>query len=433
MLLTKVRFCCILWTRMKKFLQLILKLLAIAVLAKYKPQIIGITGSVGKTSTKEAISVVLAKKFRVRSNIKNYNNEIGLPLTILGRQSGGKSIFAWFLLFIFATKLLLWKNKKYPQILVLEMGVDRPGDIKYLTDIARPQVAVLTAIGTSHMEFFGSIEKIAEEKKSIFASLNVNNWAILNYDDERVMRDVDNLNTKKITFGFNSGADVYVHDVKIVKHFTYATSLNLDYKQQSYNLLLQNVLGKGHAQAVAAAFAVATIFEMSPTDIIQGLANYASAKGRTRLLPGIKNSWVIDDSYNASPKSAQIAVDILSEMETSGRRLAVLGDMLELGDSSVEAHKNLGKYIANNGIDYLFVVGERSRDIQRGAIEAGMSEDKIYHFAHTIEAGYFLQDRIKENDIILVKGSRGAKMEQVVYEIMAKPWEAGDLLVGPIV
>ncbi len=418
---------------MKKLLQLILKFFAQAVLKKYKPQIIGITGSVGKTSAKEAISFALAKNFRVRSNIKNYNNEIGLPLTILGRQSPKKNLFGWAKLFLFAIRLLLWKHKKYPQVLVLEMGVDRPGDIKYLTDIARPSIAILTAIGTSHLEFFGSIENIAQEKRSIFNCLSEHNWAVLNHDDERVMQDVDKLNAQKINFGFSSSADIYIHEVKIVKHFTYATSFILTYQNKDYSFILNNVLGKQHAQAVAIGFAVAIILKLEPVDIIPALEAYKSARGRTNLLPGIKKSWVIDDSYNASPKSAEVAVEILSAMETSGSKIAVFGDMLELGASSVEAHEKIGEQIAKAGIDYLFVVGERSRDIQRGAIAAGMSEDKIYHFAHTIETGYFLQDRIKEADIILVKGSRGAKMEQVVYEIMAKPWEAGDLLVGPIV
>lgn len=418
---------------MKKFLQLILRFFAQAVLKKYKPQIIGITGSVGKTSAKEAITFALAKNFRVRANIKNYNNEIGLPLTIFGRQSPKKNLFGWLKLFLFALRLLLWKHKKYPQVLVLEMGVDRPGDIKYLTDIARPNIAILTAIATSHLEFFGSIEKIAEEKRSIFNSLNIHNWAVLNADDERVMKDVDQLNTQKITFGFQPEADIYLHDVKIVKHFTFGTSFTLTYRHQDYSFILNNVLGKQHAQAVAIGFAVAIILKLEPAEIIPALEAYKSARGRTNLLPGIKKSWVIDDSYNASPKSSKLAVEILSTMETSGRRLAVFGDMLELGASSEKAHRSLGKQIASSNIDYLFLIGERARDIKRGAQEAGMSEDKIFSFAHTIEAGYFLQDRIKENDIILVKGSRGAKMEQVVYEIMAKPWEAGDLLVGPIV
>lgn len=418
---------------MKKLLQLILRFFAQAVLKKYKPQIIGITGSVGKTSAKEAISFALNTHFRTRSNIKNYNNEIGLPLSILGRPSPKKNLFGWLKLFLFAIRLLLWKNKKYPQVLVLEMGVDRPGDIKYLTNIARPSIAILTAIATSHIEFFGSIEKIAEEKRSIFNSLSHHNWAVLNYDDERVMKDIDKLDAQKITFGFQPGADIYIHDVKIVKHFTYATSFSLTYQKQSYNLILNNVLGKQHAQAIAIGFAVALILKLEPADIIPALEGYKSARGRTNLLPGIKKSWVIDDSYNASPKSSQVALEILSIMETAGRKLAVFGDMLELGASSEEAHRDLGKQVASSNIDYLFLIGERARDIKRGAQEAGMSEDKMFSFAHTIEAGYFLQDRIKENDIILVKGSRGAKMEQVVYEIMAKPWEAGDLLVGPIV
>ena len=195
---------------------------------------------------------------------------------------------------------------------------------------------------------------------------------------------------------------------------------------------MPEILGKQHALAAASAAAVGLSLGLSLSDVKKALLKYQPAKGRTNLIKGIKNSWVIDDTYNASPQSAKIAVDILKNIQVEGRKIVVFGDMLELGADTEREHNTLGQYIAQNNFDSLLVVGERSRDIQRGAKEFGMSEDKVYHFANTVEAGYFLQDRIKENDIILVKGSRGAKMEQVVYEIMAKPWEASELLVGPV-
>ena len=149
---------------MKKILYFTLKLLSIAVIKKYQPKIIGITGSVGKTSSKEAIFSVIKKNWRVRRSIKNYNNEIGVPLTILNQDTGGKSIVAWIKIVIAGLKLLVFKNKKYPQILILEMGADKPGDIKYLTSIAPPDIAVLTAIGRSHLQNFGQLEKTIKEK-----------------------------------------------------------------------------------------------------------------------------------------------------------------------------------------------------------------------------------------------------------------------------
>ncbi len=172
---------------------------------------------------------------------------------------------------------------------------------------------------------------------------------------------------------------------------------------------------------------------MNLVEIGARLLTYSPARGRTNLISGVKNTWVIDDTYNASPQSAKVALEILAEMPATGYRFAVFGDMLELGSLSEEGHQQVGRELVRLGIDYLFVIGERSRDIARGAKAAGMSEDKIYHFPYTMEGGTFLQERLREGDVVLVKGSRGAKMEQIVYEIMAKPWLSRDLLVGPVV
>ena len=168
----------------RKFISWLLKPLIKAVIKKYQPRIIGITGSVGKTSAKEAVFAVLKNKFRVGRNAKNFNNELGLPLAILGlEKSGGKNIFSWLSIIFKAWRLLLFKNKKYPQVLILEMGADRPGDIQYLTSLARPNIAIITTIGQSHLEYFGSIENIAKEKISITKRLGKHDWVIINGDD----------------------------------------------------------------------------------------------------------------------------------------------------------------------------------------------------------------------------------------------------------
>ncbi len=419
---------------MKKILHFVLKVLSKAVLAKYQPRIIAITGSVGKTSAKEAIFAILSEKYEVRRNVKNYNNEIGLPLTILNKVSAGNNLWAWCTLVVSSFfSLLILTNKKYPKILILEMGADRPGDIAYLTSIAKPDLAVLTAIGSSHIEFFGSKFNIAKEKGTILDRLTEKDVAILNEDDELLVPLKTKTKSLVLSFGQSETSDVQIKNIAMIKNaFSFATTFEIIYQNQTEEIILPGVLGQQHALAAAAAASVALALGFNLKHIKAGLLKYQPAKGRTNLIKGIKNSWIIDDTYNASPQSAKVAVDILKNIQTEGRKIAVLGDMLELGQDSESEHNALGEYIAKLEIDYLFVVGERSRDIQRGAIVAGMSEDKIYHFAHTIEAGYFLQDRIKEDDVILVKGSRGAKMEQVVYEIMAKPWEALEVLVGPV-
>lgn len=418
-----------------KILYFKLKILAKLVLAKYKPKIIGVTGSVGKTSSKEAIFSVLDGHFNVRRNGKNFNNEIGTPLTIFGfNKSPGKNLFLWCWYFILALKLILIRDKKYPQVLVLEMGADKPGDITYLTSIAKPSIAVITAIGPSHLEKFKSIKNIIREKSKILRFLNKDSWAILNNDDPNLKEVITSCQSNIKTFGMNEGATVRLSEVKLTKKGeNYGTAFKLSHQGSEVPMFLPNVLGWQHAQAAAIGAAVGLAMGLNLVEIGKRLLEYRPARGRTNLIKGVKNTWIIDDTYNASPQSSKVALDVLSKLPISGRKIAVFGDMLELGSLSEEGHREVGREIFRLGIDYLFVIGERSRDIARGAKEAGMNKDKIYHFPYTTEAGVFLQERLQENDVVLIKGSRGAKMEQVVYEIMAKPWMADDLLVAKVI
>ena len=420
---------------MLKILHLKLKILAKMVLRKYKPKIIGITGSVGKTSAKEAIFCVLDGKFSVRRSRKNYNNEIGTPMTILGYiSSPGKNIFLWFWRFLQAGRLIIFRDKNYPQVLILEMGADHPGDIQYLTSIAKPSVGVITAIGASHLEFFKTIENIVKEKSKILRHLGSEGWAVINNDDHYLEDAIYSTKAHKKTFGASEGSDVRITDVKITKKDDkYGTSFKLVHQGAEVPMFLPNVLGRQHAQAAATAAAVGLAMGMNLVEIGEKLLNYKPARGRTNLIEGVKNTWLIDDSYNASPQSSKLAIDILADIPIDGRKIAVFGDMLELGSLSEEGHREVGRELVRQKIDYLFVVGERSRDIARGAKEAGMDEDKIYHFPYSEETGIFLQERMKEGDVVLVKGSRGVKMEQVVYEIMARPWLADELLVAKVV
>lgn len=420
---------------MKQILHFILKILARLVINKYHPQVIAITGSVGKTSAKEAIFAVLDGKFTVRRSSKNFNNEIGTPLTILGfKKTPGKNLFLWIWVFMVALKLLLVRDKDYPAMLILEMGADRPGDINYLTSIAKPSIAVMTTIGPSHLEYFKTIKNIVKEKSKILRYLGGDDWAIVNHDDVNLQGLIKSDKYQSKTFGRSEDSDVRLFDIKIAKRENiYGTAFKLKYQGSEVPMFLPNVLGWQHAQAAATAAAIGLARGMNLVEIGEQLYKYIPARGRTNLIAGVKGTWIIDDTYNASPQSAKVALDILAEMPGSGRKIAVFGDMLELGSLSEEGHQEVGKELVRLRIDYLFVVGERSRDIARGAKAVGLAEDRIFHFPYTMEAGVFIQERIKEGDIILIKGSRGSKMEQVVYEIMAKPWLAGELLVDKVV
>jgi len=425
---------------MKKLIQLKLRILAKMILAKYQPEVIGITGSVGKTSTKEAIYYVLKTKLSVRRNIKNYNNEIGLPLTIIGINSPGKSLLGWVRVFIKAAKLLIIKDPTYPKILILEMGADKPGDMEYLTGMVKCKIGVVTMIGPVHLEQFGSIEKIQSEKSILLKGLIKSGWAIINRDDERVMAIANKIRSNGIsiiTFGLSKDADMLAQEVKLSFNRSghdrelKGLSYKLSYQGAAVPVLLPKVLGRSNVYATLAAVAVAMAYGFNLIEAASALKNYLPPKGRMNLINGIKNTLIIDDTYNASPQSTIAALNTLNQLETlkGAQKYAVLGDMLELGSLSVAGHREVGRVVAEAGINKLIAVGERASDIARGAVDAGMAKDSIFHFAKAEEAGKFIQDRLNQDDVILVKGSQGIRMEKVVLEIMAEPLRAKELLV----
>ena len=429
---------------MKKLIQLKLKILSRMVLKKYHPFVIGITGSVGKTSTKEAVSAVLSKKYNVGSGIKNYNNEIGLPLVIVGAESPGRNIFGWFGVFFKVIKNLLFVDPAYPEILVLEMGIDSPGDMEYLTSIAQPNIAIVTAIGNVHLENFGTKPRLIKEKSDLVRAVQKDGWSILNYDDEVVRKMNDLSKAKVLTYGFREKADVqaieinfsFKKDLESAEEVREVASLagisfKLKYKGAAVPVLLPGVVGYNSIYASLAAASVGLALQMNLHEISEGLRNIKSPKGRMNLIPAIKHALIIDDTYNAEPKSVASGLSILAEfsIKNTAKKYAILGDMLELGSMSEEEHRRIGRMVQDLRIDYLVTVGSRALDINHGAIEIGMSEDCVFHFSNTEEAGKFVQERMHQGDLIFVKGSQGMRMEKIVKEIMAEPLRAEELLV----
>jgi UDP-N-acetylmuramoyl-tripeptide--D-alanyl-D-alanine ligase len=399
---------------MNKIIELKLKFFARLILKKYKPKVVGITGSIGKTSTKEAAYAVLKNKFRVRRSIKNYNNELGLPLTIIDAKAQGRNIFGWVLVFLKALRLLILTDKNYPELLILEMGVDRPGDMDYLLDIAQCDVGVLTYIGTVHMEYFKNREELISEKSKIINSLHDSATAVFNYDNLDVRENIGKVK-KAISYGFNDGADLRAAKIEN-NYISEESSSNLSglrfvlkYNNKEAVVVLPKVLGIAAVYSALGGAAIGLALGMDLKDIVASLKEYDSPKGRMKVIPGIKNTIIIDDTYNAEPESTRAALNTFKNIPIiSGvRKFAVLGDMLELGRESENLHRNIGKIIFGAGIDKLIVVGERARDIARGAEEAGMAIDNIFRFPFSEEAGLFLQDRIREGDLLLVKGSQG--------------------------
>ncbi|MFH1252863.1 MAG: Mur ligase family protein [Candidatus Uhrbacteria bacterium] len=417
---------------MKKFIQTLIQFKAKRAVRKYKPRVVAITGSVGKTSTKNAIAAVLKAKFDVRAAEENYNNEFGVPLAILGEKSPGRSIFGWL-------KVLLKNEKPFPQVLVLEFGADKPGDIAELCALVSPEVGVVTPITSVHVEKYGSdMEKLAAEKRKLIESLSANGLAVLSGDDERVRNFAMVSKAPVVTYGFGSsavqGRDLTIdtrEDFSFEPGETFATTkFSIRTKNNSYEVVLKNALGRSQITAALAAIAVGEHFGLTAEEMLPVLAEVQPVVGRLCPLPGIKGSLIIDDSYNAAPASTASALKVLSHFapREDRSRIAVLGDMSELGTHSEAEHRSIGLQ-AVSVADLLVCVGEKAKGIAAGAREAGMDATKIIELSNSIEAGRFMDRQIKQGDIVLVKGSQSMRMEKVVKDLMAEPLRASELLV----
>jgi len=416
---------------MIQILQKLLAFWARRILKRYQPKVIGITGSVGKTSTKEAVFTVLKNKYKVRRNIKNYNNEIGVPLTIIGAESGGKSLIKWLKVFSKAFRIWLKKDKKYPQVLILEMGADKPGDIKYLLNIVPLDIGVVTKVSPVHIEFFESIEKIAEEKGDLVRFLKPNKTAILNFDDERVKKMEKITKAKVLTYGFSEQSDVKIinADIKIEEDKVRGLSFKLSYSGATVPMFLPGVIGFHQLYSALAGAAVGIAMKMNMVDISQALKIYRAPKGRMHVIQGMNNSLIIDDSYNSSPDAAEAALEATSQVPRQGKLLAALGDMLELGEMENEAHQKLGEQAVKLGFEKIYAVGKLAKEIRRGASRAGLSLENIKVFENSEQAAEKIKQQIGQGDVILVKGSQGARMEKVTKALMAHPERASQLLI----
>lgn len=436
---------------MRKILQYILRILAKRVISRYKPAVVGVTGSVGKTTAKESVYAVLSRKYRVRRNEENFNNEIGVPMAVLGiRPTGSKlSLIAQLFRAIWLAYGFpgVLSDGIYPEILVLELAADRPGDIHYLVDIVSPTVGVVSAIGEVpvHVEFYASPEAVATEKGRLIESLPAHNGlAVLNFDDQTVLDMKERSKAKVSTFGFSAPADGAGPDFRIsdVSYFASEESDaigGLSFKVNKGStfvpMRIKNIIGQHQLYGVGAAIAVGTHFGLNMVEMAEALEGVAIPGGRMRLLKGVKNTIVIDDSYNASPLSMHAALDTLRDFAKAKqalnigkqtRRVAVLGDMRELGKFEIQAHQAIGKLAAQR-TDVLITVGSASKFISDAAAEAGQTaaegmgaNGQIMHFNTSDEAKLKVQEIMKEGDVVLVKGSHSIRMDKIVEEIEAR-------------
>lgn len=424
----------------KAIIQFKLKFFAQRILAKYDPVVIAITGSFGKTSTKEAVfSVLKASVGSVRKSQGNLNTEFGLPLTIFGAENPGMSPFKWCGVFVKAIALLV-THAEYPRYLVVEMGADKPGDIAYLLSIAQPKVSVLTGIGHTHLSQFGSVDAVAKEKLQLISALPDDGVAVFNGDSDLIAQFITTPEVRYLTYGTSSDVEVRANDLSVelfdLEHEK-ATALRDDhigglsfkivYQNQEFQAYLVNQIGRGHVYAALAGLSVAIGLDLDLHKAVEGLRSYHGEPGRMHMLKGIKHTFLLDDTYNASPEATELALETLSDLSCQGKKWAVLGDMLEMGEQAAALHQRVGKRVAELDIDYLVTKGVMAKHIAAAAQKAGV--EAVFSFADNKSAGRFIQAEMKEGDLILIKGSRGMRMEEITKEIMAEPLRAKELLV----
>ena len=405
----------------RKFIQDILKYLTKLILWRYKPLVIGITGSVGKTSTKEAIYTVLKNKFRVERNVFNLNTEIGMPLTIIKGNDAKRNIFLWFYNFFHALWLFIFKTKKYPEILVLEMSEDAPGMIKYLADLARPKIGVITTIGDPpvHLEYYKNINQLIEEISYLPQNLTLNDTMILNADNALVLGFKDKTVAKVFSYGFSEYSDIKVTDYKLI-NVDDLKNIGMIFRLEASGsfvpVKIEGVFGKAQIYALAAAAAVGLSLDMNLVEISEAMLDYKVVKGRTRFIPGIKNTWILDDSYNACPDSVRAALDILKEIPAN-RKIVVLGDMKELGVNSKQAHMEIGRNIAD--IAEVFIAVGEEMIFAKEIIDNEYPDIKTFWFEDSNQAKESLKEIMKKDDLVLVKGSHSMEMEKITEYIEA--------------
>jgi len=396
------------------------------ILARFKPKIIAVSGTVGKTSAKEAIALVLESEFNVRKSEKSYNSEFGVPLTVIGSKTGWNSLSKWLGVILKGFKVFLL-DMDYPEYLVLEMGVDAPGDMGKMMAWIKPDTAVITALGNVpvHVEHFKEPAELMKEKWKMIENLSDNGIAILNNDDHIVISYGKKLKTKTLTFGFSESADICASNYKINYD---GIVFKISYGGSIVPVKLNMVFGRQNVYTAMIGIAVGLSRGINLVKCVEAVSKMKPVSGRLNLLEGVNSSLIFDDTYNSSPLAVESAVEALSEYPAK-RRIAVLGDMKELGDFSQGEHKRIGEMLRVKDVWFLFTVGKEAKYFAEGARKSGFDTAKIFEFDNAVEVGEAVKQIIKEGDLILVKGSQSARMEKAVEKIMAHPENKESLLV----
>ena len=356
-------------------------------------KVVAITGSAGKTTTKEVTGELLATRHEVVRNRGNLNNHIGLPLSLIALR-------------------------QRPEVAVVELGMNHAGEISTLVRIAEPDVRVWTNVGDAHLGFFASVDAIAEAKAEIFEGAGASTLLVANADDDRIAARLPRFAGRVSTFAIDRDAAIKANAV--VDRGIEGTTARVETPAGAIGLTVP-LIGRGNLLNVLAATAVAIEFEIPPDVIARKVAELRPASHRGEVVRLTGGVTVVDDSYNANPTATTGALDVLAGSPTPGRRIAVLGEMLALGDHSVRLHEEVGRAAAGHRIDLLYTVGGASADaLGRAAVAAGAPRDRVRHFSTSDAAASELIAALAPGDLVLVKGSRGVKTDRVVERLKAE-------------
>lgn len=407
---------------MKHFLKIIvaglLALLARGVLTRYRPKVVMVTGSVGKTSTKDAVATVLATRFLVRKTEKNLNTEFGVPFTIFGVKNvkNPRNPFAWFSVFKNAAALLILPNH-YPNMLVLEVGADKPGDLKHILRIATPDAVVVTRLPEIpvHVEAYDSPAAVREEEFSPALALPAGAPLIISADDHYALDNAARVSARVISYGVASEAMVRVSDTGFYEEGGKVAGMRMKTLAGGveHDVVVKGSVGLTQLLPIAAAVAAAIAFDIPPGEALKALESYEPPPGRSRLIAGLSQSILIDDSYNASPAAVEEALIALKTFPRAKRRIAILGDMLELGRYSTMEHERIGA-LACKTADIVIAVGIRAR-----AFVANPCETEVQRFDTTAAAAAAVPALIRPGDVVLIKGSQSIRTERIVEALLA--------------
>jgi len=351
--------------------------------------VIGLTGSSGKTTTKEMIAAIIGRKKNILKTEGNLNNLIGLPQTI-------------------------FRLTREHELVILEMGTNTRGEIKRLTQIAVPDIGLITNVGPAHLAGFGSIDVVMEEKNDLFLNMPSSGIVIINLDDKAVTTAAERWNGRRITFSMSPNADVTVKDVE--KNGVKGVRFNLVAGGSTQKVEMK-IAGLHHVYNAMAAAAAAVAVGIDPKTIAEGLAAFRPLSGRMEMIRLHNGAFLLDDSYNANPASVWEALMALKDLKVHHNGYVFLGDMLELGEESDEMHRKIGMLIATIGVNALFLQGDFSAITSAGAVEGGLSPQNIFFLSDKEKGITYLMEHLKKGDWILVKGSRRMKMEKIVAQI----------------